>query len=198
VVNQDLTGLANKNVVKVEINPARHRQGPVDCHHISLGAAQAATQGALGASSTGSVTVSASVPSRARISGLTDVSFINQNPTVAALGARNVCVWSNTATKRYRVTATGSGAASAFTLANGALRVAYTVRWNALSGRTTGTALTRGTASAAFASTATHQTCASGPTTTSSLIIGITAANLGTMRAATNYTGTLTLVITPV
>jgi hypothetical protein len=164
---------------------------------MSAGAAQAATQGTLGATSTGTVTITASVPNRARITGLADVSFLNQDPTVAASGAQNVCVWSNTATKRYTVTATGDGTSNAFTLANGALTVPYSVQWNATSGQTSGTALATGTASAALTSAATHQTCASGPTASASLIVGIATTDLGAMQAATTYTGVLTLVVTP-
>src|SRR3546814_1094060 len=43
------------------------------------GAALAATQGSLGATSTGTVSISASVPARVRISGLADVAFTNQD-----------------------------------------------------------------------------------------------------------------------
>ena len=89
--------------------------------------AMAATQGTLGATSTGTVAISASVPSRARITGLEDVSFASQDPNTAASNAQDVCVWSNTASKGYSITATGSGAGSAFTLANGGLTVPYSV-----------------------------------------------------------------------
>ena len=157
----------------------------------------AATQGTLGATSSGSVTISASVPNRARITGLADVSFLTQDPNTAATNAQNVCVWSNTATKGYTITASGSGAANAFTLANGALTVPYSVQWAATSGQTTGTALTAATASAGLVSTATNQTCASGPTSSASLIVNIATTDLGTMQAATTYTGALTLVVTP-
>jgi hypothetical protein len=156
-----------------------------------------ATQGSLGATSTGTVTISASVPARARLSGLTDVSFLNQDPAVAASTPQNVCVWSNTATKAYTITATGSGAANAFTLANGALTTPYSVQWNATSGQTSGTALTAGTASGSLTSVATQQSCASGPTSSASLIVGIATTDLQTMQASTTYTGTLTLLITP-
>jgi hypothetical protein len=164
---------------------------------LSASTANAATQGTLGATSTGTVTITASVPNRARITGLSDVSFLNQDPTSAASGAQNVCVWSNTATKNYTVTATGDGASNAFTLANGALTVPYSVQWNASSGQTSGTALTAGTASATLTSTATHQICSSGPTSSASLIVGIGTADLGAMQAATTYTGVLTLVVAP-
>lgn len=159
--------------------------------------AMAATQGTLGATSTGTVAISASVPNRARITGLADVAFTNQDPGTAASNAQDVCVWSNTATKGYTVTASGSGASNAFTLAGGSSPVPYSVEWSASAGQTTGTALTAGTASAGLVSTATQQICATGPADTASLIVGISTADLGTMEAATSYTGTLTLLVTP-
>lgn len=161
------------------------------------GTALAATQGTLGATSTGSISIGASIPNRVQLSKLTDVSFTNQDPSVAASNAQNVCVWSNTSTKGYNVTATGSGTASAFTLANGALTVPYSVEWAGSSGQSSGTALTTGTALAGLTSTATNLNCASGPATSASLIVKISTANLQSMQAATTYTGTLTLVVAP-
>lgn len=157
----------------------------------------APTQGTLGATSTGVINISASVPNRARITGLSDVAFTNQDPNTAASNAQNVCVWSNTATKGYTITATGSGASSAFTLSNGTSTVPYNVSWAASSGQTSGSALVAGTASGSLTSTATNQTCASGPTASASLIIDMTTANLGSMTAGSSYTGTLTLLVTP-
>jgi hypothetical protein len=159
--------------------------------------ASAATQGSLGATSTGSVTITASVPSRARITGLSDVSFLNHDPATAATDAQDVCVWSNTATKAYTITATGSGAANAFTLSNGSATVPYSVEWAPSMGQTGGTALVAGTASGSLNSTATHQTCTSGPAASASLIIGISTTDLYSMDAGSNYTGTLTLLVTP-
>jgi hypothetical protein len=157
----------------------------------------APTQGSLGATSTGIITITASVPNRARITGLTDVSFLNQDPTIAASSAQDVCVWSNTATKGYTITATGNGTGSAFTLSNGTTTVPYSVEWAASSGQTSGTALTAGTASAGLTSTAVNQTCSSAPAASATLLVKMTTANLGTMTAGSNYTGTLTLVVTP-
>lgn len=159
--------------------------------------AHAATQGTLGATSQGSIDISASVANRARITGLSDVAFVNQDPSTAASSAQNVCAWSNTSTRAYTITATGSGTGSAFTLANGAATVPYSVEWNASSGQTTGSALNTGTASGSLVSAATHQSCTSGPSSSASLIVRIAAADLSTMPAATAYTGTLTLLVTP-
>ena len=161
------------------------------------GPAVAATQGNLGATSTGTVSISASVPNRVQISGLSDVSFTNQDPATAASNAQNVCVWSNTSTRGYNVTASGSGAASAFTLASGALTVPYSVEWAASTGQTSGSALTSGAALTGLTSTATNANCASGPAKSASLIVKISTANLQTMQAAASYTGTLTLVVAP-
>ena len=160
-------------------------------------ASAAPTQGTLGATSTGVINISASVPNRARITGLSDVAFTNQDPNTAASNAQNVCVWSNTATKAYTITASGSGTASAFTLTNGTGTVPYSVAWAASSGQTSGSALVAGTASGSLTSAATQQTCASGPTASASLIVGIATTDLGAMTAGSSYTGTLTLLVTP-
>ncbi|MBO0749787.1 MAG: hypothetical protein J2O44_05080 [Porphyrobacter sp.] len=157
----------------------------------------AATQGSLGATSTGTVSISASVPNRARITGLTDVTFANQDPNTAASSAQDVCVWSNTATKGYTIKATGSGASSAFTLSNGTTTVPYSVEWAATSGQTSGTALTAGTASSSLTSGAVDQTCSSAPTASATLLVKIGTTDLGGMTAGGSYTGTLTLLVTP-
>lgn len=164
---------------------------------LAHGTAMAATQGTLGTTSTGSISIGASVPNRIQLSGLTDVSFTNQDPATAASNAENVCVWSNTSTKGYNVTASGSGAGNAFTLANGALTVPYSVEWAGSSGQSSGTALTSGSALTGLTSTATNATCSAGASSSASLIVKISSANLQSMQAATTYTGTLTLVVAP-
>jgi hypothetical protein len=159
--------------------------------------AAAATQGSMGNTSSGSVLIAASVPGRVQLTGLSDVSFTNQDPSTAASNAQNVCVWSNTSTRGYNVTATGSGAGNAFTLANGAQTVGYNVEWSGSSGQSSGSALASGTALNGLTSTATAAGCTSGPATSASLIVKIPTANLQTMQAALSYTGTLTLVVAP-
>jgi hypothetical protein len=164
---------------------------------LAAGAAPAATPGTLGSTSTGSVSISASVPNRIQLTGLGDVAFTNQDPAVAAANAQSVCVWSNMSTRGYYVTASGSGTASAFTLASGASTVPYSVEWAGSSGQTSGTALTAATALHGLTSTATSPTCSSGPAASASLIVRISTTNLQAMQAAATYTGTLTLVVAP-
>lgn len=161
-------------------------------------AADAATQGTQGTTSTGSVAVSVSVPNRVQISGLSDVAFTNQDPSVAASNAQNVCVWSNTATKGYNITATGDGAASAFTLTNGSTTLAYGVEWAGSSGQSTGTSLATSSAATGFTSTATNPSCSAGPATTASLIVKFSTAQMqSAVGSASAYTGILTLVVAP-
>jgi hypothetical protein len=165
---------------------------------LANGSAQAATQGSLAATSTGSVTITASVPNRAQITALSNVTFTSVDPASAASNAQNVCVWSNTATKGYSITATGSGTSGAFTLASGVLApVPYSVQWSQSSGQTSGTGLVTAVALPGMISAATTPTCSSGPSTSSSLIVSIGATDLQSMVATTSYTGTLTLLITP-
>jgi len=160
--------------------------------------ALASTQGSFGSTSTGSVTINASVPGRVRISGLSDVTFSNVDPSVAASNAQNVCVWSNTSTRGYNITATGSGTANAFTLASGALpAVPYTVQWASSSGQTSGTSLASGTALVGQTSSATNQDCSAGPAASASLVVGVSSSTLQSMTAGVTYNGTLTLVVAP-
>lgn len=160
--------------------------------------ALASTQGSFGATSTGSVTINASVPGRVRISGLSDVTFSSVDPSVNASDAQNVCVWSNTSTRGYTITATGSGAANAFTLASGALpAVPYTVQWASSSGQSSGTSLTAGSALTGQTSSATNSDCSAGPAASASLVVSIGSSTLQSMNAGVTYNGTLTLVVAP-
>jgi hypothetical protein len=160
-------------------------------------AAQAATDGTFGATSQGTVGISASVPSRVQISKLSDVAFTLQDPALAASNAQNICVFSNTATKGYNIKATGSGTSSAFTLANGALTVPYTVVWAQTTAQTSGTALTTNVALTGQTSLATTPGCTSGAATTASLVVKMSTTALQSMQSSTSYTGTLTLLVGP-
>ncbi len=132
-----------------------------------------------------------------QINKLSDVSFgLISDFTTDAVSAQNVCIFSSTAQKGYNIAAQGSGAANAFTLANGSTTLAYEVQWNANSGRTTGTSLTPNVALGGQRSNANNAGCASGPATTASLIVILRAAALGSAPGG-NFAGTLTLVIAP-
>lgn len=173
--------------------------GIISCAGISASSAMAATtDGSFGSTSTGTVDIVASVPARVRITGLTTIDLTGQDPTVAAADAQDVCVWSNTSTKGYTITATGDGTGSAFTLTDGSNTVPYSVEWSASSGASSGSTLIAGAASGSLLSTATNQNCSSGPAATASLIVKMSTADLGTMVGGSSYSGTLTLLVTPI
>lgn len=159
----------------------------------------AATDGQFGATSTGSIAINASVPGRVRISKISDIDFLGVDPASNAVSSQNVCVWSNAASRAYRITATGSGSGNAFTLdAVGApAPVSYSVQWAGSSGQSSGTALTSGAALTGLTSTAVNSDCSAGPATTASLIVGIDQTTLQSMTANLVYTGTLTLMVAP-
>lgn len=160
--------------------------------------AHAATQGTIGATSTGTVTINATINGLVQISNLSDLTFTTLDGTTDAQLTENVCVWSNTSTRSYTIRATGDGASSAFTLAStGHSPVPYSVAWANSSTATAGTALATTTASAAFTSTAITPLCVAGASPTAKLFVGITGANQSTMVANAAYTGVLTLLVTP-
>lgn len=166
------------------------------CSMAIPGAAVAANQGTLGSTSTGSVDISATVPGRVQISGLTDLAFGTVDPASPASKAEDLCVWSNTSGKGYQVTATGSGASNAFTLSDGTNTLPYAVEWSGTAAAASGTAMTAGTALTGLTSTAVNPTCSTGAAATASLIVKMTSASLQAAVAST-YNGTLTLVVAP-
>ncbi|WP_114227516.1 MULTISPECIES: hypothetical protein [Sphingomonas] len=164
----------------------------------AAGTAQAATDGTLGATSTGTVTINASVAGRVQISKLSDVTFSAVDPVNPVSNSQNICVWSNTSGRKYNITATGNGTGSAFTLASGLLpTAAYTVEFANTSGAAVTAPLTSGTALTGQSTLATSPTCASGVATSATLVVKMSSAVLQTMQASATYTGVLTLVVAP-
>lgn len=162
----------------------------------------AATQRTLSPNSTGSVTISATKAARARVSGLTDLtltSWVENDGNVTL--TTDACVYSSRALGAYTVKATGSGIASAFTIANGPNTLPYNVTWNsggvgALTN--TGAALTSGVTSPGLTRAARDSATCTGatPGPNARLIVGLLAANLAN-AADGAYTGTITLLVTP-
>ena len=132
---------------------------------------------------------------KVRITNLSDVDF----GTIANLQAdsrrsQNICLYSNSAAGGYSVVAWGSGAGSTFSLADGPSSLAYDVEWSGQSGQSAGATLSPNVALTGQTSSATHQFCNSGPSTSASLTIILRAAELSRARQGI-YSGTLTLLI---
>jgi hypothetical protein len=130
-----------------------------------------------------------------RISKLSDVAFGPlANLGVDASIAQDICVFAHTSGNRYRVTATGSAPGGAFALTSGSDLLAYEVQWNASSGQSSGLQLSPSVAQTGLISSATQQTCNSGPPASASLILLLRSTALQSAKAG-SYSGTLTLVI---
>lgn len=156
----------------------------------------AATDGSLGATSTGTTDLSLSISDMVRVTGMADFSFGNYGGSGTATLDDNICIYTNNPTGQYVVTATGDGAGSAFTVDdNNSHVIAYTVRFNDQTGTSGNVALTTNVASATQSgANTTSQTCAGG--NTANIEISITQSALMSVPAAT-YSGVLTLVVEP-
>ena len=132
---------------------------------------------------------------KVRLSNLTDINF----GTIATLGSdaaqsESVCLFADTATNRYNVTATGTGPGGAFQLTSGLSSMSYDVQWASSAGQTAGVQLGPNVPLTGQTSAAAQQTCNAGPAATASLIIVLRSAALSGATAGT-YSGTLTLVV---
>lgn len=166
--------------------------------------AHAATQGSVGATSTGTISISITKSFQADITDLSDMTYGSWNISNGAVTmTSNVCVYSSTG--NYTVTATGSGALSIFTLASGLNTVPYTVTWNSGGAGAignTGTLLAPLIPSTTMNNASTSSSNCSGggaSNDTARVIVGISLLAMETaVSSSTAYTGTLTLVITPI
>jgi hypothetical protein len=132
---------------------------------------------------------------KVRLTALGDVAFGSiSNLAVDASQSESVCLYSDTNTNGYNITATGTGPGGAFSLSTGSDELAFEVQWSASSGRSSGTQLLPNVPLTGQTSSATQQTCSNGPATTASLIILLRSTSLSS-AAAGAYSGTLTLVV---
>ena len=157
---------------------------------VASSSVMAATQGTLGTTSTGTLDITLDIDNLMRVSNLDDINLGTYAGAGNLTGSDSFCVYRNGA-GNYAITMTGSGAANAFTLANGGNTLPYTVEFvnggnNAM---TTGAALT-GQAGA----NTTSDTC--GGTDNVSVNVAVDNADLAAAPAG-NYTGTLTIVVAP-
>lgn len=161
------------------------------------GASVAATQGTVGATSSGSVVINATIPKLIRITDLADITVDVAAATATivdatgyaddATGFSNACVRQNGATATYGIKATSAN--GSFDLKSGTLTVPYTLSWG-------GTDLTYDTA--LTAQTPDSTSLGNCTPATNKLGVKITAANLNDAEGSTtDYTDTVTLVVTP-
>jgi spore coat protein U-like protein len=135
------------------------------------------------------------VSNKVRITQLSDVAFGTiANLSVNAISSESICVYADTATNGYNVTASGTGPGGAFQLSSGSSSLPYNVQWSSTPSQSSGTQLTPNVALHGQTSNATQQSCGNGPATSASLIVVLPSAALSSATAGT-YSGTLTLVV---
>jgi hypothetical protein len=132
-----------------------------------------------------------------RITQLSDVAFgTPASLSVDATAAQSICVFAQTAGRGYQVTASGSAPGGVFALTSGAALLDYEVQWSSAAGQSSGTQLSPNVTLGGLVSSATQQSCNSGPPTSASLILLLRSTALSSARAGA-YAGTLTLLIGP-
>jgi len=147
--------------------------------------ATAASQGALGAASRGSVVITVSLRAPARIVGLSDFALDG--------AAQHVCL--RGAAHSYAVAASGSGPDGALSLSNGAEQIPYRVEWLSRGGESSGVALS-GEAPATIRAVADPAECGRAPGS-GELSIALDAAAAERMGTGAPYAGTLLLTLAP-
>lgn len=162
----------------------------------SIPSSIAANQGTLDPTSSGDFEVSVVIPDRVRITGMQDIAFGKY-----LIGDFNedfpVCVYTNTASAQYGVTASGDGTSSALTLTNATDIINYHVYWNDVAGSTTG--------EIELLATVLNDNIENPNQESSTCVTGGNSANLhvrilnADMRNISNgtYSGTLTITIDP-
>lgn len=135
--------------------------------------------------------------SKVRITKLVDVAFgAVANLGVDSARSQSVCLYADTPTNGYTVTAVGSGVGGAFDLSSGTATMPFAVAWSSSGGQTAGTQLTPNVPLTGQVSTATHQTCNNGPATSASLVVILRSTALSSAMAG-SYSGTLMLIVGP-
>ncbi len=153
----------------------------------------AATQGTVGATSTGDLDISLTVVDEVRISNLADIT-LGQFLGSDLSGTSPACVF-RSGTGRYEITATGDGgtAGDEFALVDGANSVDYSVTYDDGSGAT---ALVSGTAlPGQTGGDEASNTCAN-TGDNGTIAVTVLAADMAGLPAGA-YNGTLTLLVAP-
>lgn len=157
--------------------------------------AWAASDGTIGSTSTGNLTITVTIDNLVQVTGFADMAFGTYTGAGNLQDTNNLCVFSTT--RGYNVTATSD--TGAFTLAGGAIdTIPYAVTWDDSGniGAAGATVLTHNTLAVGFATDATSTTCAGVGGATAVLTVDMTEANL-LAAAADTYQSVLTVVVGP-
>lgn len=158
------------------------------------GNALAATDGTLGATSTGTSVVSLTVANRVQITGLSDIALGSWSGTGNMTGSTNYCVYRSGA-DNYSIKATTDNGAFAVTSATTGDTIPFTAQVSDTVNSVTDV-LTYNTATTTALQGSSSLTC--GGTSNGQLQVTFAQADLQKASSATDYQATVTLLVQPI
>jgi hypothetical protein len=164
---------------------------------LCIGTTYSATDGTLGATSSGSVEISLTIPTLVRITDVQNLDLGTFTGSGDLSANDSVCIYTNLEAGTYKITASGDGTGGAFEVKNGSnVTLPYLVFWNDQPSPSGGIALDSGTASATQGGADTNsQTCSVLGNNANFMVRIVEAVLQGAVPDV--YTGTLSLVIEP-
>lgn len=166
------------------------------CALFPAATAEAARQGTIGANSSGSITISASVAPKARVSGLGNFELSLADRAGAARASRQICLLSNARGIPYAISATGSGRNGAFELSNGSQTTSYAVAWSSPAQADASYPASGAAARANLRGASSDAECRSGAGAVS-LTVALDARQLAAAETDSPHTGILMLTVSP-
>jgi hypothetical protein len=160
------------------------------------GQAQAARQGSLGSTSSGSISISVSVPAQARVSELQDMEFTEADSEVPQTRSRDICMSSNSLARAFTVSALGSGSEGSLELSNGSHTLAYSVHWSWPEEPDPGSPFAMASRASNLVASPSRLGCRSGMGL-ARLTVAIDDPRPRLIDTRVPYTGTLTLLLSP-
>jgi hypothetical protein len=160
------------------------------------GPAQAARQGSLGGTSSGTISISVSVPPQARVSGVRDMEFADVESEVLQTRSRDICMSSNSLARSFTVAAIGSGSGGSLELSNGSNTLAYSVRWSSPENLDPGSGSAMDSPARSIDASPSPLGCRSGMGL-ARLTVALNGPRPRPAETRAPYTGTLTLLLSP-
>ena len=169
--------------------------GLVSCSFPSPLPAKTLTSGQIGSRSQASIRITAIAPARMQVVGSRSIGLAGLKGRDAAARPQRLCVWANTSSPRYSVTALSGAPSGDFSLVTAAGdRLPFTVEWADRAGASSGTRLEAGSPLTGLSATA-GAGCSGREAANASLIVK--AAGRQKPAEPEAYTGTIMLVLAP-
>ena len=162
---------------------------------VFAGNAMAASDGSLGATSSGSSVVSLSIANRVQITGVSDIALGAWSGSGNLSGSTNFCVY-RSGGDNYSITATTDNGAFAVTSATTSDSIPFTAQVDDSLDASAGEVLSYNTATAVALVGSSSLTC--GGSDNAQLLVTFAQSDLQTASTANDYQATVTLLVQPI